>query len=215
MNFHDVANLFPMMETDEFENLVTDVKRHGLIEPIWTYEGLILDGRNRYLACQAAEVEPKFREYQGDNPLGFTVSLNIERRHLTPSQRACLAVELLPLYEQAAKERQIRKPSDFVMEKIPQQNSTSRDYAAELFHVNPRYVSDAKKVKEEAPELFEEMKAGLIHMKEALHGIHERERGSRRVQEAEKLAQETESYPVILADPAWEYDFSKSDNRRI
>src|SRR5688500_8011923 len=177
MNFHEIANLFPMMETDEFDDLVSDVKRHGLIEPIWTYEGLILDGRNRYMACQAAEVEPKYREYQGSDPLGFTVSLNIERRHLTPSQRACLAVELLPFYEQPARERSLSNlKQNTDTEFFPdRENGESRVFAAEVMHVNPRYVSDAKKVKEEAPELFEEMKAGLIHMKEALRGIHERE----------------------------------------
>lgn len=38
---------------------------------------------------------------------------------------------------------------------------------------------------------------------------------ARRKLEAERLAKETGRFPVILADPAWEYDFSRSDSRRI
>lgn len=176
MKFHSIANFFPMMETEEFDALVLDVKENGLLEPIWIYQNQILDGRNRFMACAAAGIEPKFREYIGDDPMSFAMSMNIERRHLTPSQRACLAVELLPFYEQAAKERQIRKPDDFVMEKIPQQNGAARVFAAEVTHVNPRYVSDAKMVKEESPSLFEEMKAGLIHMKEALSEVKKKKK---------------------------------------
>lgn len=36
----------------------------------------------------------------------------------------------------------------------------------------------------------------------------------RRQQEEIRLANEPERFAVILADPAWEYDFSKSDSRR-
>lgn len=37
----------------------------------------------------------------------------------------------------------------------------------------------------------------------------------RRQQEEIRLANEPEKYSVILADPAWEYEFSRSDNRQI
>src|SRR5262249_26117273 len=36
-----------------------------------------------------------------------------------------------------------------------------RDHAAELFHTNPRYVSDAKRIKAEAPELAEQVALGM------------------------------------------------------
>lgn len=37
----------------------------------------------------------------------------------------------------------------------------------------------------------------------------------RRQEEEVRLANEPEKFPVILADPAWEYDFSRSSNREI
>jgi len=55
VEFHEIANLFPMMQPDELADLVADIKVNGLIEPIILYEDQILDGRNRWLACGEAD----------------------------------------------------------------------------------------------------------------------------------------------------------------
>ncbi len=39
MEFHEIANIFPLMEGSEFEDLVSDIKSNGLIDPVWLYEG--------------------------------------------------------------------------------------------------------------------------------------------------------------------------------
>ena len=55
-NFHELANLFPLMEGAELEDLRDDIKSQGLKEPIWTFQGSILDGRNRVRASEAAGI---------------------------------------------------------------------------------------------------------------------------------------------------------------
>ena len=83
--------------------------------------------------------------------------MNLRRRHLTPSQRAAIAAESLNLYEAEAKERQrqqakINQPQSQNKEKIPDsEKCQARDKAAAAANVNPRYVSDAKAIKEKAP----------------------------------------------------------------
>lgn len=48
-----------------------------------------------------------------------------------------------------------------VEERIPERDEgQARDQAAKDFGANPRYVSNAKKIKEEAPEEFEKLKTG-------------------------------------------------------
>ena len=94
MDFHPLANIFPLMEGEEYVAFVTDIRTNGLNEEIYTYEGKILDGRNRYRACMDAGVPPRFRGWEGGSPITFVASANLRRRDLTPSQRAAIAVIL-------------------------------------------------------------------------------------------------------------------------
>jgi hypothetical protein len=97
LEFHPLADLFPLMEGAEFDALVADIKKNGLHYPIFLYEGKILDGRNRYRACLELGWEPATRNcdnHVGD-PAGFVISRNIRRRHLTAAQKRDLIAKLL------------------------------------------------------------------------------------------------------------------------
>jgi hypothetical protein len=93
--FHPLANIFPLMEGSEFSSLVSDVKKHGLNEPVVLCENKILDGRNRYRACQEAGIKVRFRAYEGDDPVAYVITANIHRRHLTANQKRDLIAKLL------------------------------------------------------------------------------------------------------------------------
>jgi hypothetical protein len=54
---HAAADLFPLLEGQEFIDLVEDIRSRGLIEPVWMYGDVLLDGRNRWRACNEAGVE--------------------------------------------------------------------------------------------------------------------------------------------------------------
>ena len=87
LDFHPVANIFPLMTGAEYDALVSDIAEHGQHEAIWLHEGMVLDGRNRLRACNQLGLVPEFREYTGNDPHAFVVSLNLHRRHLTREQR--------------------------------------------------------------------------------------------------------------------------------
>ena len=63
MEFHQIANIFPMLGEEELSELADDIMQNGLHQPIVLYQGQILDGRNRYQACELAAVEPDYIEY--------------------------------------------------------------------------------------------------------------------------------------------------------
>ena len=93
--FHPLAARMPMMGKEAFDLLVEDIRENDLQQPIDLYEGKILDGRNRYLACVKAGREPKFREFTGPDPVAYVYSVNIQRRHLKSKQKRKLAADLL------------------------------------------------------------------------------------------------------------------------
>ena len=98
--FHPLADMFPLMEGEEFDSLVADIKANGQREPITLYQGKILDGRNRYRACLAAGMAPRLCGHKDDcayigNPVAYVISKNIHRRHLTAENKRDLIAELL------------------------------------------------------------------------------------------------------------------------
>jgi hypothetical protein len=148
LSFHPLADLFPLMEGADFEELVADVRAaHGLREPIWIYQGKILDGRNRYRAAAEAGVPCPTRIYDGDDPIGFVVSLNLKRRHLSESQRAMVAAKLATL----------RAGDNQYSEGLPIGRSS------ELLNVSARTVARARDVRESGtPELVHAVEAGVV-----------------------------------------------------
>jgi N6-adenosine-specific RNA methylase IME4/ParB-like chromosome segregation protein Spo0J len=95
--FHALANVFPLIEGVEFDELVASILANGLREPIILFQGSILDGRNRQRACHAAGVEPRYELFNGDDPAAFVIDANLRRQHLDESQRAMVAARLANL----------------------------------------------------------------------------------------------------------------------
>src|SRR5690348_17193363 len=95
---HPLSELFPMMERPDIERMADDICTNGQREPIILLDGRVLDGRNRQEACLFAEIKPVYRDFdpatEGD-PLAFVLSLNLERRHLSESQRAMVAAKIV------------------------------------------------------------------------------------------------------------------------
>lgn len=209
IEFHEIASIFPMMEGEEFETLVKDIKENGLIEPIYLYEGKIIDGRNRYLACQKAGVEPRFEEYTGISPVDFVISKNLHRRHLNESQRAVVAAKIANLSR--------GRPSE------NRQNCLiTQDDAAELLNISPRLIRTVKAVEKEAPELIDKIAVGEMSASEALKQIKLREREEERLKVAEegskvrpsdrwhvyhgdiRTIELNKQYDFIITDPPWQ-----------
>ena len=95
---HAAASLFPRATEAELAGLARDIRENGLQEPIVMLDGAVLDGRNRFLACIEAGIEPVFTEWDGKgNPTRWVLSKNAHRRHLSESQRALIASRLATL----------------------------------------------------------------------------------------------------------------------
>jgi len=148
MQFHPLANIFPLIEGAEFEQLVADIKAHGVREPVSIYEGMIIDGRNRYRASTAAGVDCPMRTFDGADPVAFVVSMNLKRRHLDESQRAMVAAKLA----------NFEHGGDRTKSPI---GDLKQQQAADMLNVGKRTVERAREVIDDgAPELIAAVEKG-------------------------------------------------------
>jgi ParB/RepB/Spo0J family partition protein len=102
---HPAADKFPLMQGVEFDELVASIKTQGQREPIVVHRkhGCIIDGRNRVRACAKVGVgcEMVFFDGSDDEIIPYIIAKNLQRRHLTASQRAMIAAELATLQQGA------------------------------------------------------------------------------------------------------------------
>lgn len=166
-------NIYPEMQEDEFSRLRTNIFANGFDEkyPIYLFEGEIIDGWNRYKACKALNINPVFKNFEGNSydAMQLIIRSN-DRRDLTSSQRAAIAVEaeelVAMLKEEAAKRyaENVGRPPKESGQKIapindPEQNKV-RTQLAQTFGTNRQYVSDAAKIKENNPVAFNQILSG-------------------------------------------------------
>jgi ParB-like chromosome segregation protein Spo0J len=99
--FHPLADKFPLVEGEDFDAIVADIKQNGQRVPIHVYEGQIIDGRTRALACQKLGIAPKYHvipdgAFDKEGSLvAYVLSQNLHRRHLTAEQKRDVIAELL------------------------------------------------------------------------------------------------------------------------
>jgi len=105
---HPFADMFPMIEGEELDRLVADIKANGVKVPVLYFRNGVstwfIDGRNRYRAAEIAGVP--FEDVETDNvvdgdPIAAILSLNTHRRHLTKAQSADLIVRGLEAQREA------------------------------------------------------------------------------------------------------------------
>lgn len=154
LEVHPVANIFPMMASDEIDRLAADIEKNGQQEPVVLWNGQLIDGRNRVEACRRLGREPIRAELDfNEDPLQYVLSSNLHRRHLKTSQRAQCAAEVATL--------EVGRPSA----EIQQNCRVSVEEAAALFSVSPRSVTSAKHVKDKGdPAVVEAVKQGAINV---------------------------------------------------
>ena len=149
LEFHPLANIFPLLEGEELRALADDIVQHGLRRKIVIGDGKILDGRNRYRAAQLAKfplTERHFTEFTGVDSLAYVISANVRRRQMNESQRALTAALL----------------SNVKMDGCANLRMTQAE-CARMLNVSLRSVTDARLVLDRGPdEMIAEIEAGRM-----------------------------------------------------
>jgi hypothetical protein len=167
----------------ELEALTADIATNGLRHDVILYQGMILDGRNRLAACAAAGVEPTFTTHEGDDEsaLALVISENMQRRDLTPGQKALAAARRWGLGEHSKGGR----PANG---KLLQFGAVSLRDVSKQFKVTQQQITQARDLLVEAPDLAARVDGGeaLAKMHQQLLARQAQER--QRAQDMERCA---------------------------
>jgi ParB/Sulfiredoxin domain len=166
--FHPLADCFPLIEGREYQDLVDDIRKHGLRESIVVHEGQILDGRNRYRACLDADMPYHVKPFGAGDPVAFVISINLRRRHMDESQRAVVAARLENLGHGQRADLVGRDANLHLLPEPTKPAPVTRQQAAELLNVSPRSVAAARTVIDHAiPDLTQKVERGEVSVSAA------------------------------------------------
>ena len=159
---HPACAVWPEMPAEALRELADDIKANGLRDPLMlTPDGLLLDGRNRALACDMAGVEPTTVVFDGD-PVLFSLSKNKHRRHMERDQIAMVAAKLVTTTQ--------GRPSK---EKVA--NATFIEDAAKASGVRTDEIKSAKAVLDHGtPEEIAAVKTGKAKLRKTATAIRKR-----------------------------------------
>jgi ParB-like nuclease domain. len=155
LELHPLSTIFPPIVGEAFNDLVADIKEHGLREPIALYQGRVIDGRNRLRACEKLGIAAATKEVSPPDPLAYVVSINLRRRHLRDGQRALIAARLANV-----------KNGENRYSICPEQITVAK--ASDLLNVKSRTLHWARQADRHAsPEIVSLVEAGKLSVSAA------------------------------------------------
>lgn len=159
---NEFESLIPRLTDEEFGQLEKNIIKDGCRDALVLWGDILVDGHNRYRICQKHNISFKTvsKDFSSrDEAIEWIILNQFGRRNMTAFQRAELALKLKSKVEAKAKERQIRKPSDFVVQKSAPQKS--RDELASIAGVSHDTLKKAEVIKKEGtPEQIQRAREG-------------------------------------------------------
>ena len=155
---HPACLAVPEIGDTDREALNADIAKDGLRhEILLTPEGLLVDGRNRLIACYCGSIEPRFKKTKLD-PWQVAYSENIARRHLDTKRKAIFGEAWRDHESQAAKERQAHgetapgKPKNAYGKLSISVEPPARDKIGQRVGVSGKSIDKVAVVREYAPD---------------------------------------------------------------
>lgn len=224
-------NIYPEMNSEDYNEVKNDIQENGYDEkqPIYIYQGDILDGWNRYNICKEIGVEPVKKEFIGTDSEAFRYVVRTnKRRNLNSSQRGALAAEaedIEKIIQQEVEAERRRKQAEtktgmkykenLCDKKLSHKNRDEHANAvhtkmAKAFGTNRTYVNDMKKIQHEDKEAFVKIKNGeqTISEYKKHKKIEQREKELEQIKskiESDETKQPEGLFDVIVIDPPWAY----------
>lgn len=207
----EFENIIPKLTNEEFAQLEENCLKNGIQDSIKLWQGLIIDGHNRYKIAQRynLQFETEYMNFDNrQNVIEWMINNQRGRRNLNNYDKGLLALklqEILKIKGLENKSKAGKKSVDLTkdLEECPKVNS--REQAAKAFNVSDNTLNKVRHIKQKASEeIKEKLRNNEITVNKAYENIKKEEKRK----ENEKIKQNKAKninglYDVIVIDPPW------------
>jgi hypothetical protein len=169
----EFKNLIPALQDDERIQLETNLVGDGCRDPLTLWNGILIDGHNRYEICTRNGINFNTVQMQfetREDVIEWIIRNQFGRRNLSNYDRTKLALRLEESIQKRAKANQVRKPADSVCQISDKQTTAidTKKEVAKVAQVSHDTVAKVKKIEAIAPpEIRQALSAGTMSINQA------------------------------------------------
>ncbi len=190
--------LIPPLTSEEFKQLERNILEEGIRDPLVTWNGILVDGHNRYRIAQEYDIDFKTveKEFADINAVKvWMINNQFGRRNLISYVRTVLALRLKEIYSEIAKENQkggqggILLPQTFG-EANKKENETNYKIG-KIADVSSETIRRVEKIEANAsPEIKAKVSTGEISINEAFKEIKKEEKENNFIEKKKEFNKE-------------------------
>jgi len=186
----ELESLIPPLSNEEFKQLERNILEEGIREPLITWNGILIDGHNRYRIAQEHDINYETLEKEFDNinrVKEWMIHNQFGRRNLSNYQRSVLALQLEDVFREKAKENQAIQFKGISLKQISAEVKPieTRQEIAKVANVSHDTIAKVKKIEANAtPEVKEKLNTGQMSINEAYKEIKKEENEQLKTQKA-------------------------------
>jgi DNA modification methylase len=175
----ELESLIPPLSNEEFKQLERNILEEGIREPLITWNGILIDGHNRYMIAQEHDINYETLEKEFDNinrVKEWMINNQFGRRNLSNYQRSVLALQLEDVFREKAKENQGNR-NDIKQISAESKPIETRQEIAKVANVSHDTIAKVKKIEAAAtPEVKARLNTGTMSINEAYKEIKKEEK---------------------------------------
>jgi hypothetical protein len=178
----ELESLIPPLSNEEFKQLERNILEEGIREPLITWNGILIDGHNRYRIAQEHDMnyETLEKEFENINRVKeWMINNQFGRRNLSNYQRSVLALQLEDVFREKAKENQAIQFKGISLKQISAEVKPieTRQEIAKVANVSHDTIAKVKKIEANAtPEVKARLNTGQMSINEAYKEIKKEEK---------------------------------------
>ena len=223
----EFQSIIPPLSAEEYDQLKENILRDGIRDALIVWNGVLLDGHNRYKIAQEYGLSYDVQEMAFDSRADaeiWVIKNQLGRRNLLDFVKSELVIKkLAPLLMAKAKENQGAR-NDILPTLAKSEPINTREELAKAAGVSHGTIAKVKKIIQSAtPEVKEAARVGTMSINQAYQATRREEKKAevkKRIEDYAKvqtgvidIKKPEKKYNIIYADPPWRYWESGNKNQ--